>query len=141
MGINNVIAVEELGDYVLVGYIFNENGYSYKSYSYEDYKDLDIETLSIEPGDKIVLSDLQAEEVFLAVDSLEDGDKLCIVKDDDVIYYEECNEAIMRDCEDYPALGEFIEEVNDNMLFIDKAVVECIAFDTVDFSFYLGQFS
>ena len=47
----------------------------------------------------------------------------------------------MRDCEDYPALGEFIEEVNDNMLFIDKAVVECIAFDTVDFSFYLGQFS
>ena len=141
MGINNVISVEELGDYVLVGYIFNENGYSYKSYSYEDYKDLNIETLSIEPGDKIVLSDLQAEEVFLAVDALEDGDKLCIVKDDDVIYYEECNKALMRDCEDYPALCEFIEEVNGNMLFIDKAVVECITFDTVDFSFYLGQFS
>lgn len=141
MGINNVISVEELGDYVLVGYIFNENGYSYKSYSYEDYKDLNMKTLSIEPGDKIVLSDLQAEEVFLAVDALEDEDKLCIVKDDDVIYYEECNKALMRDCEDYPALCEFIEEVNGNMLFIDKAVVECIAFDTVDFSSYLGQFS
>lgn len=141
MGINNVISVEEFDDYVLVGYIFNENGYSYKRYSYEDYKDLDVETLSIEPGDKIVLSNLQAEEVFLAVDALEDGDKLCIVKDDDVIYYEECNKALIMDCEDYPALGEFVEEVNDNMLFIDKAVVECITFDTVDFSFYFGQFS
>lgn len=141
MGINNVISVEEFDDYVLVGYIFNENGYSYKRYSYEDYKDLDMENLSIEPGDKIVLSDLQAEEVFLAVDALEDEDMLCIVKDNDEIYYEECNEALTRDCEDYPALMEFIEEVNNNMLFIDKAVVECITFNTVDFSFYLGQFS
>lgn len=141
MGINNVISVEEFDDYVLVGYIFNENGYSYKRYSYQDYKSLDMETLSIEPGDKIVLSNLQAEEVFLAVDTLEAKDKLCIVKDDDVIYYEECNKALIRDCEDYPELGEYIEEVNDNMLFIDKAVVECITFDTVDFSSYLGQFS
>lgn len=137
---NNIISVEEFDDYVIVGYIYDKNSYSYKVYSYDEYASLDLNTLFIEGEDSVILSDLEAEEVFLAVDALEDTDKLIIVREDDENFFEECLKALSIDNSNYPELGDFIENVDNNALAIDKRVIQHIAFNIMDFSIYLNQF-